>query len=157
ARAELEGDADKRAITAHRWGKRLSGVAFSPGGAVSFVMYRKDWEGRVKGKRHMEPFWRAAGWDGKAPVTRHEARLVREPLRELRDASRPEQNLLDDPWCFLEELQAIWGRMVGRADGCPAAVDVAWIRRVVPREGESNRSRWDTDPAWRVVQSAAFA
>src|SRR5262249_49928328 len=61
------------------------------------------------------------------------------------------------PWRFLEELPGIWARMVGRAGACPEAVDVAWLRRVVPREGESNRSRWDTDPTWRVVQSAPFA
>jgi hypothetical protein len=67
-KAELEADAEQRAITTYRWGNRLSGVAFSPGGPLSFVMYRKDWEGRLKGKRHMEPVWKAAGWDGREPV-----------------------------------------------------------------------------------------
>ncbi len=157
AKAELEADAEQRAITSYGWGKRLSGVAFSPGGTVSFVMYRKDWEGRLKGKRHMEPIWKAAGWDGKEPVTRHEARLVREPIRELRAAGSSDRALLDDPWQFLDELPGIWVRMVGRADTCLEAVDVAWIRGVVPRVGESNRSRWDTDPVWRVVQAATFA
>jgi len=157
AKEELEADAEQRAITSYRWGKRLSGVAFSPGGTVSFVMYRKDWEGRLKGKRHMEPVWRAAGWDGREPVTRHEARLVREPIRELCAADGGgDRALLDDPWRFLEELPGIWARMVGRAHTCPEAVDVAWLRRVVPREGESNCSRWDTDPVWHVVQAAIF-
>jgi len=155
ARAELEAHAEQRAITAYRWGKRLSGVAFSPGGAVSFVMYRKDWEGKLRRKRHMEPLWQAAGWDGKEPVTRHEARLIRGPIRELR-AAGSDRALLDDPWQFLDEVLGIWARMVGRADACPEAVEVAWLRRVVPREGESNRSRWDTDPVWRVVQAATF-
>ena len=36
-------------------------------------------------------------------------------------------------------------------------MDVAWIRRVVPEETDSRRSRWPTDPVWRVVQSATFA
>jgi len=155
AKAELEGDAEQRAITYYSWGKRLSGVSFSPGGAVSFVMYRKDWEGRLKGKRHMEPLWKAAGWDREESVTRHEARLIREPLRELR-AAGSDRAILDDPWEFLEHLGELWARMVGRADACPEAVDVAWLRRVVPREGESNRSRWDTDPVWRVIQQASF-
>lgn len=31
------------------------------------------------------------------------------------------------------------------------------IHRVVPQEGDSNRSRWPTDPAWKVIQSATFA
>jgi hypothetical protein len=47
--------------------------------------------------------------------------------------------------------------MVGRADVPPEVVDVAWIRRVAPRDDETNRSRWDTDPVWRVVQAAEFA
>jgi hypothetical protein len=126
-------------------------------------MYRKDWEGHLTGKRHMEPLWRAAGWNGQAPVTRHEARLVREPIRELRLVVRAvagpggggeQQQVslsLDDPWQFLACLAEVWGSMVGQADACPNGVDVAWIRRVVPRAGESNRSRWDTDPTWCVV------
>src|SRR5262249_40155924 len=28
---------------------------------------------------------------------------------------------------------------------------------VVPEAGDTNRSRWPTDPVWRVVQSATFA
>jgi len=155
ARADLDGDAAQRSVMSYIWGKRLSGVAFSPGGAVSFVMYRKDWEGRLKNKRHMEPLWKAAGWDGKEPVTRHEARLLREPLRELRVVGS-DRAILDDPWTFLDHLSQLWARMVGQADTCPEMVDVAWLRRVVPRAGESNRSRWDTDPVWRVVQQATF-
>ncbi len=157
ARDALEEKAEQRACHAYVWGKRLSGVAFSPGGAVSFVMYRKDWEGRLKSKRHMEPLWTAAGWDGKEPVTRYEARLVREPIRELHLAGVAAA-VLDDPWQFLDHEHDVWAAIVGRSgnETCPDAVDVAWIRRVVPREGESNRSRWDTDPVWRVVQQASF-
>jgi len=61
-------------------------VSLSPGGAVSFVLYRKGREGRLKGERRMEPLWRAAGRDGKAPLTGHEARLIREPPRGPRAA-----------------------------------------------------------------------
>ncbi len=67
----------------YRWGKRLSGVTWSPGGAISFVQYDKTLEGRLRNKRFMEPIWRAAGWDGKASVIRHEARLRRDALRTL--------------------------------------------------------------------------
>jgi hypothetical protein len=160
-RAALKEPVEKRAVTVHRWGQRLSGVVFSQGGPISFVMYRKDWEARLTGKRHMEPLWQAAGWNGQAPVTRHEARLVRDPIRELRLVTverdhQQQQTSLDDPWQFLASLAEVWGTMVGRADACPEAVDVAWIRRVVPRAGERNRSRWDTDSTWRVVQRADF-
>ena len=34
---------------------------------------------------------------------------------------------------------------------------MAWIRRVTPVEGDTNRSRWPTDPIWQVVQAASFA
>ncbi len=156
AKVALEDPVERRALTVHHWGKRLSGVAFSQGGPVSFVMNRKDWEGRLKGKRHMEPLWKPSGWDGKAPVTRHEARLVREPIRELHLVGSDRAHL-DDPWEFLACEGDVWGSIVGRSEACPGAVDVAWIRRVVPRAGESNRSRWDTDPAWRVVQLADFS
>jgi hypothetical protein len=158
----LEEDVDDRAITAHTWGKRLSGITWSPGGAISFVAYDKTLEARLRNKRHMEPIWKAGGWDGRTAVTRHEARLRRDVLRALR-LPNVDQPVLDDPWQFLDHLPDVWAAVVGLAgladgsdEACPGAVDAAWIRRVVPREGETNRSRWDTDPTWRVVQAAAF-
>jgi hypothetical protein len=39
----------------------------------------------------------------------------------------------------------------------PDATDVAWIRRVVLDEYDTSQSRWPSDPAWKVVQSATFA
>jgi hypothetical protein len=47
--------------------------------------------------------------------------------------------------------------VVDRAVPCPDTVDVARIRRVVSKESDSRRSRWPTDPIWRVVQSAILA
>src|SRR5262249_30485315 len=44
-----------------------------------------------------------------------------------------------------------------RAESCPDATDVAWIRRVVADTDDANRSRWPTDPVWKVVQGATFA
>lgn len=154
---------EERAVTAHRWGRRLSGVTWSPGGAISFVQYDKVLEGRLRNKRFMEPIWRAQRWDGKAPVTRYEARLRRDALRVL--GLPPELRAsLDNPWTFLQHLSAIWAYVVGHAPGgetattCPAVADqtdIAWLRRVVP-EDDINRSRWPTDPTWQVVQAAPF-
>jgi hypothetical protein len=154
--------AEDRAVRVHRFGRRLSGVTWSPGAAVSFVAYDKLLEGRLSGKSHMEPIWRANGWDGAAPVTRHEAQLRRDALRALgvpdRDAAA-----FDDPWAMLDHLQDLYGYVVGRASAegaatdCPHEVDVAWLRRVIPDPGEANRSRWPTDPTWAVVQAATFA
>jgi hypothetical protein len=153
--------AEERAVLMNRFGRRLSGVMWSPGAAVSFVAYDKVLEGRLRGKSHMEPIWRANGWDEHAPVTRHEARLRRDALREL-GLTDSQLALFDDPWQMLEHQQDLFGYVVGRpitatpANACPAEVDVAWLRRVIPEEGETNRSRWPTDPTWAVVQAASF-
>jgi hypothetical protein len=139
-------------------------VTWSPGGAISFVQYDKTLEARLRNKRFMEPIWRAAGWDGKTSVIRHEARLRRDALRTL-GLSADIQGTLDDPWTFLEHIGEVWGYIVGQAPRTDDAsvncattaspVDVAWIRRVVP-DADSNRSRWPTDPVWQLVQAASF-
>ena len=74
---------EHRAVTTFRSGARISGMTFSPGGAVSMVLYDKPLQARLSGKRHMEPIWAAAGWTKGVSVTRHEARLRRPAVREL--------------------------------------------------------------------------
>ena len=66
-----------RAATIHGFGKRISGMTFSPGGDVSKGLYDKPLQAWLSGKRHMEPIWAASGWQSGVPVTRHEARLHR--------------------------------------------------------------------------------
>jgi hypothetical protein len=156
--------AEERSAQVYRWGKRLSGVAWSPGGAIAFVQYDKTLESRLRNKRFMEPIWRAAGWDDKASVIRHEARLRRDALRTL-GLPAEVQGSLDDPWTFLEHVAEVRGYIVGQAPTVAGAntncatstspVDVAWIRRVVP-DTDTNRSRWPTDPVWQLVQAAPF-
>jgi hypothetical protein len=165
-RAELAESvpAQERSAQMYRWGKRLSGVTRSPGGAISFVQYDKTLEGRLRNKRFMEPIWCAAGWDGMGPVIRHEARLRRDAVRTLGLPAEAHDSL-DDPWTFLEHIAEVWAYGVGQSPhvddataGCPTTVsqvDVAWIRRVVPN-ADSNRSRWQTDPVWQLVQTALF-
>ncbi len=162
--AHEESPIEERASTSYQWGNRLSGITFSPGGAISFAIYLKRLESRLRGKVHMFPLWKAAGWDGEEEVTRFEARLRRDALRELRlllgssgDRGEEARPCLDDPYEMLHHLPELFAAIVGRIDDCPDAINTAWIRLVNPREDESNRSRWDTDPAWRVVQSATFA
>jgi hypothetical protein len=165
-REEISGapPAEERSVQVYRWGKRLSGVTWSPGGAVSFVQYDKTLEGRLRNKRFMEAIWRTAGWDGASSVIRHEARLRRDALRTL-GLPADIHGSLDDPWIFLEHIAEIWGYVVGQAPhqddataSCVTAatqVDVAWIRRVIP-DADTNRSRWPTDPVWQLVQTAPF-
>jgi hypothetical protein len=133
-------------------------MTFSPGGAVSVVLYRKDWEQRRRGTAFMQPLWEASGWQREEPVTCCEVRLRREALRTLRLPELPERRALDDPWQLLAHLPALFATVVGQPEeGCPDAVNVAWLRLVVPNEEESNHARWETDPLWREVQSPAFA
>jgi hypothetical protein len=145
-----------RAVTIHGFGKRVSGATFSPGGAISMVMYDKPLQARLSGKRHMEPIWAAAGWPSGVPVTRNEARLRRKAVREL-GLPNDLRACLDDPWEFLEHQKDVFAAVVGHAEPCPDATDIAWIRLVVPDEHDANQSRWPTDPAWKVLQSATFA
>jgi hypothetical protein len=147
---------EDRSATLYRFGTRVSGMTFSPGGNVSMVLYDKVLHGRLRGKRHMEPLWQAAGWQPGVPVTRHEARLRRPAVRELGFVGET-SSCLDDPWDCLTHLAAIFVAVVGHAEECPDTLDAAWVRRVVPEAGDANRSRWPTDPVWQVVQSATFA
>jgi hypothetical protein len=121
------------------------------------VLYRKDWEQRRRGKAFMHPLWETAGWQKGEPVIRCEVRLRRRALRLLRLPTLLERRLLDDPWAMLDHLPALFATIVGQAEkACPDAVNVAWLRLVVPRAEERNHARWETDPVWRVVQAASF-
>jgi hypothetical protein len=154
--------AEERSAQVYRWGKRLSGVTWSPGGAISFVQYDKTLESRLRNKRFMEPIWRAAGWDGVSTVIRHETRLRRDALRTLGLPAKT-QGSLDDPWSFLNHASEVWSYIVEQtpydddaSTNCATSasqVDVAWIRRVIP-DTDTNRSRWPTDPVWQLVQTA---
>jgi hypothetical protein len=162
--ASEQPPAEERSAQVYRWGKRLSGVTWSPGGAISFVQYDKTLESRLRNKRFMEPIWHAAGWDDKTSVIRHEARIPRDALRTL-GLPKDVRGRLDDPWAFLDHLSDVWGYVVGQSphpdDATTACattasqVDLAWIRRVVP-DGDTNRSRWPTDPVWQLVQAVRF-
>jgi hypothetical protein len=160
---------EDRAIVQFRAHRRLSGVTFSPGGAISLVLYDKRLQGVVSGKRHMEPIWQASagGWRAEEGATRVEARLRREAVREL-GLPAERRSCLDDLWEFLQHKQDVFAAVVGLpedgthgqdgcTDGCPDGTNTSWIRLVVPDLHDRNRSRWPTDPAWRVVQSAPFS
>jgi hypothetical protein len=154
----FDEDAADRAVTQHRRGQRLSGLTWSAGGPISVVLYRKDWEMARRRKAYMEPLWQASGWQRGEPVTRCEARLRRDALRVLRLPHLPDARVLDDPWTMLEHQDAIFATIVGQAEEpCPDAVNVAWLRLVVPSDEVTNHARWETDPTWRVIQGVQFA
>jgi hypothetical protein len=47
--------------------------------------------------------------------------------------------------------------VVGHLEECLDALDAAWIRRALPQDGDSDHSRWLTDPIWKIAQGASFA
>jgi hypothetical protein len=151
-------EVEDRAVILNHWGKRLSGITWSPGGAIMMVLYDKVLEMRLHGKRHMEVIWQANGWQSGESVTRHEGRLRREALAML-ETMDGQRGQFDDPWDCLAHLADLLAYMVGRPpsdEECPEDTNVAWIRRVVPQADDTNRSRWPTDPVWQLVQNATF-
>lgn len=162
--AALEEPLDDRSRTTYRYGLRYSGASWSLGAPLSVVLYDKTLQARLTNRHHMEPIWSANGLETGERVTRCEVRISRPILHDLRqpdNSSDAYQSVgvspFDDPWFCVEHLPDMWAMAVGqpRAD-CPDAVNIAWIRQVTPLEGDTNRSRWPTDPAWAVLQRASF-
>ena len=155
---EDESPADEMGMSMHGWGRRVSGFSFSPGGDLSAVWYDKLLEERLSGKRWMEPIHHAGGWRAGMPLTRIEARFRRGALRDLM-ALGGGVRWFDDPWIALDHLDDLWGYFAGlppEADKAPDATWRGWMRLVTPETSDTNRSRWGTDPIWRVVQRAEF-
>src|SRR5262249_6201536 len=144
---------------------RITGVQFGRGGDMTFVIYDKTLYQRLYGPRFMEPIWATNGWDGKARVLRYEVRLAAGALRMLGEAdgtTTEVQRVLDDPRECLLRQAAVWQWVVGLPDACPSECPAqqrtrrGWIRLAVRQRSDRNRSRWPTDPAWRIVQAARF-
>ena len=169
--AALEEPLEDRNRTVYQNGKRYSGASWSLGQPLSVVLYDKTLQAQLTNRRHMEPIWKANGLEQGERVTRCEVRFGREILHDLHprvlppaSTTSPEATAsvgaspFDDPWYCLEHLQEMWGLAVGQPrEDCPDAVNVAWIRQVVPVEGDTNRSRWPTDPSWTILQRAQFS
>jgi hypothetical protein len=162
--AALEEPLDDRNFTVYRYGKRYSGVSWSLGAPLAVVLYDKTLQARLTNRRHMEPIWAAHRLEPGERVTRCEVRVGRPILHDLRlpdtspgAAQTVGASPFDDPWFCVEHLSDMWAMTVGQPrEDCPDAVNVAWIRQVTPLEGDTNRSRWPTDPAWTVLQRAPF-
>jgi len=156
-----EAPADEAGVSVHQWGRRVSGFSFSPGGALSAVWYDKLLEERLSGKRWMEAIHCAGGWHAGMPLTRIEARFRRGALRDLMalNGAAGGGRWFDDPWTALDHLDDLWAYFAGlppEADAAPDATWRGWMRLVAPERGDTNRWRWETDPAWLVAQRACF-
>lgn len=116
-----------RPITGFSFGSRKS--------AMSAIVYNKSTYIKQKKQETVwfHDLWQARGWDGSSDVWRVEFHLCREALHSFSVESAYE---------LPKRLNALWEYCAN-----------LWLRYVVPCE-DTNRSRWETHPAWRVVQEA---
>jgi len=125
----------------------LTGFVIAPANELSVRIYDKTEElfavhGRDSEKTRTElAVYRAAGWDGTAPVWRVEAQFCGTRLRG-RGAGTPD--------ALLTKLDALWHYVVG-VEGKRSG---AWLRFVV--RDATRPERCSTDARWRVYQGAQF-
>ncbi|MBA3824182.1 MAG: hypothetical protein H0X24_09850 [Ktedonobacterales bacterium] len=108
----------------------------------------------------MREIHKAGGWEPGIRLTRIEIRYRRGILNELEVAYGTEKGArwYDDPYVAIEHLGEMWGFGVGfppEYDLLPDVTGRGWMRLAVPG-GDSNQTRWATDPLWEVVQRVPF-
>lgn len=93
------------------------------------------------------------------PLTRIEVRFKRGILRELSHAGTADKkSWFDDPWEVLKHLGELWAYFAGlplAADYAPDVTHRGWMR-LVEHGNDTNRSRIETAPIWRMVQGVPF-
>ncbi len=123
--------------------RKLETIQFSGHGSpMSATIYNKPKEIQVRSptKVWFHDLWKAKGWTEDMPLWRVECRMKRECLHEMD---------IEDMHDAIEKIPALWAYCVGHGgqfDG--------WLRMVVPNEEDTNRWRWETTDAWKVIQRA---
>ncbi|HET9954946.1 MAG TPA: hypothetical protein VFQ61_10605 [Polyangiaceae bacterium] len=120
----------------------VTGRTFGDGSALMGRVYDKTLELK---QRHLpdsektlteHAAWRAAGWDGKKPVTRVEFEMKRDALESF--GIETADGLTD------ERLRELWSYLTGK-----------WLRYSDGKAGR--RERCQVDPRWHLIQSIPFA
>lgn len=120
----------------HYDGVRFTGWSIGKGD-ISARLYDKTYEVKTISKKdYLFDLWRLAGWNGSETVWRLEGQLRRPVLKELG------VNSVDD--------------LLGNLDGLWAYCFQHWLVLKLPQAGDSNSSRWPTDPLWVGLQGASF-
>ncbi len=125
-------------------------------GALSCRLYDKTREVKKSGKEWLYDLWYGRGWsevDG--PVWRVEFSFKREALHELRQevAGVEQFHGIEDAYEVPDRLPLLWAYAAGQVEGGPDGLPDGWLRCVLPGK-DKNRARWQTHPAWKVVQGA---
>ena len=128
---------DPNARSRRRVGRTFSGFSFGRGRVVCRV-YNKTLQMQAKGQD-----WQRTIWDNANPdedVWRVEVQFRRAVLTDFRTDDENINTVAD----ALANRQALWD--YGVRD---------WLTLRLPN-GDTNRSRWPIDPAWRVIQEATI-
>jgi hypothetical protein len=143
-------------VQEYSYGKQTTGFTFGKDGKgrspLSCRIYDKTREIEVSGKVWMQDIWQVYGWPGYGRVWRVECSIKREVLHELLQEDTGSWGI-EDAYMLPEVLPMLWAYAVGQVNGGPDGLPDGWLRCVVSN-GEKNRSRWPTHPAWKVVQAA---
>jgi hypothetical protein len=138
-------------------GRQHTGFAFGKDkkgrSSLSCRIYDKTREIEQSGKEWVCDLWRVHGWseiDGK--VWRVEVSFKRDVLHELFQEDTDAWGV-EDAYVLPDVLPLLWAYAVGQASGGPDGLPDGWLRCAVSN-GDKNRSRWPTHPAWKVVQGA---
>ncbi len=141
----------------YSYGKQHTGFAFGKDrkgrSSLSCRVYDKTREVEQSGKEWVLDLWCARGWselDGK--VWRVEVSFKRDVLHEL-FAEETEAWGIEDAYTLPDVLALLWAYAVGQVNGGPDGLPDGWLRCAVSN-GDKNRSRWPTHPAWKVLQGA---
>jgi hypothetical protein len=142
-------------VETYAYGWHRTGLAFSQHGPISCSMYDKAREIKRSGKLWFEDLWHSNGWDGSSPVWRVEFRFKREFLHELKVDGL--YHGVEDATGLPARLPDLWAYAAGHAQGGSDGFPDGWLRLVVPRADDTNRSRWPTHPVWEEAQAAFLA
>ena len=138
-------------------GRQHTGFAFGKDkkgrSSLSCRIYDKTREIEQSGRAWVYDLWRVHGWseiDGK--VWRVEVSFKRDVLHELFQEETDAWGV-EDAYVLPDVLPLLWAYAVGQVNGGPDGLPDGWLRCAVSN-GDKNRSRWPTHPAWKVVQGA---
>jgi len=137
---EPENDEDGEMVqgpdSVHLRYRPITGLSFGTHkSAMAAVVYNKTTYIKHKAKETtwFHDLWKEQGWDGSSEVWRVEFRFKREMLHEC---------AIDSAYTVPDRLAALW-----------EYASISWLRYVEPSQ-DTNRSRWDAQPVWEVVQGA---
>lgn len=148
------GDSQKDQAVYH--GRTLETINLSGHGRpISCKMYNKTTEivRKSPDKVWFYPLWQAWGWNYEAWMqtyqnNKHKANKLKNAWDVWRvEFSFEREGLhemdLEDIYTAIQQIRAIW-----------AYCTHEWLRMVVPKRAQANRTRWPLHPAWRTIQHA---